>query len=179
MQVIFEDEQKQLLVFGDANAIIYILDYPTWISNSQDVLDDVRKLDEINKKNDFNAKIILFLHKIDILMKKKIDSMLALIKRQIINHLNLPVEIPIYFTSLHPNLIYTTYNTISETLSNFSEEMINLIKVIKNNINALSKTSCFISDKDNNLVIQEISNDFDTSILFYLYEKIYHLSRSP
>ncbi|MFX0082099.1 MAG: GTPase [Candidatus Hodarchaeota archaeon] len=178
LQVIFEDEQKQLMVFGDTKAIIYILDYPTWISNSQDILDDVRKLYEISKKNDFDAKIILFLHKIDVLINKKIGSMLALIRRQINNQLNLPVEIPIYFTSLHPNLIYTTYNAISETLSNFSAEASNLKNIVKKKIKGLSKTSCFVSNKDDNLIIQEMSNDFDTSILYYLFEKIYHLSKS-
>lgn len=179
LQTIFEDEQKQIMVFGDTNAIIYIMDYPTWISDSQDVLDDVKKIYEINKKRDFESKIILFLHKIDLLMKKKIGSMLAMIRRQIINQLNLPIEIPIYFTSLHPNLIYTTYNAISETLSNFSEATSNLKKIIKNTIKDLSKTSCFVSNKDDNIIIQQMSNDFDTSILYYLFEKIYYLSKSP
>jgi hypothetical protein len=179
LQLILEDEQKQLLVFGDSSAIVYVFDYyPTWIADSQDVLDDIRKIYEINKKHDFGAKIILFLHKIDLLIKKKIGSMLALIRRQIIKQLDLPIEFPVYFTSLHPNLIYTTFNAISETISTFSEESSNFKKIISNKIKDLSKTSCFVSNKDNNLIIQEMSRDFDTSILYYLFEKIYHLSKS-
>ncbi len=178
LPTLLEDEQKQLLTFGDTSAIIYIFDYPTWIKNSQDILDDVKKLYEINKKLGFEAKIILFLHKIDLLITKKIGSMLALIRRQIIKQLNLPEELPIYFTSLHPNLIYTTYNAISDTISNFSEDTSKLKKIVKNSISGLSKTSCFVSNQDDNLIIQEMSNDFDTSILFYLYEKLYHLSKS-
>ena len=52
LPIIFEDEQKQILAFGDSGAIVYVFDYPTWISDSQDILDDIRKIYEINKKHD-------------------------------------------------------------------------------------------------------------------------------
>ena len=178
LPLLLEDEQKQILTFGDTSAIIYVFDYPTWIKNSQDILDDVKKIYEIRKKHGFESKIILFLHKIDLLITKKIGSMLALIRRQIIKQLDLPEELPIYFTSLHPNLIYTTYNAISDTISSFSLETSNLKVIVGHSIKGLSKTSCFVSNQDDNLIIQEMSNDFDTSILYYLYEKIYHLSKS-
>jgi len=178
LQLILEDEQKQLIVFGDSSAIVYVFDYPTWISDSQDVLDDIKKIYEINKKHDFDAKIILFLHKVDLLIKKKIGSMLALIKRQVIKQLDLPEEIPIYFTSLHPNLIYTTFNAISNTISTFSKDTSALKDIIKKQLKNLSKTSCFVSNNDDNLVLQETTSDFDASILYYLYEKIYQLAKS-
>ena len=179
LPIILEDEQKQILAFGDTNAIIYLFDYPTWISDSQDIIDDVKKIYEIKKKHGFDAKIILFLHKIDLLITKKIGSMLALIRRQIIKQLKLPEEIPIYFTSLHPNLIYTAYNALSDTISGLSKDTSTLKEIIKNIIKDLSKTSCFVSNQEDNLIIQEMSKDFDTSILFYLYEKIYYISKSP
>lgn len=179
LPIILEDEQKQILTFGDTSAIIYIFDYPTWISDSQDIIDDVRKIYEINKKHDFGAKIILFLHKIDLIIKKKIGTLLSFIRRQIIKQLNLPEEIPVYFTSLHPNLIYTTYNAISNTISDFSENTSALKESIKNLLKNSSKTSCFVTNRDDYLVIQEISNDFDANILYYLYEEVYNISKSP
>lgn len=179
LPIILEDEQKQVLAFGDSGAIVYVFDYPTWISDSQDILDDIRKIYEINKKHKFGAKIILFLHKIDLVIKKKIGSLLSLIRRQIIKQLDLPEEIPIYFTSLHPNLIYTTYNAISNTISDFSENTSALKESIKNSLKNISKTSCFVTNQDNYLIIQEMSNDFDTNILYYLYEEIDHISKSP
>jgi len=179
LPLLLEDEQKQILTFGDTSAIIYVFDYPTWIKNSQDILDDVKKIYEIRKKHGFDTKIILFLHKIDLLITKKIGTMLALIRRQIIKQLALPEELPIYFTSLHPNLIYTTYNAISDTISGFSKDTSTLKEIVRKAIKGLSKTSCFVSNQDDNLIIQEMSNDFDTSILYYLYEKIYYLSKSP
>lgn len=179
LPIILEDEQKQILTFGDTGAIIYIFDYPTWISDSQDIIDDVRKIYEINKKHDFGAKIILFLHKIDLIIKKKIGTLLSFIRRQIIKQLNLPEEIPVYFTSLHPNLIYTTYNAISNTISDFSENTSALKESIKNHLKNSSKTSCFVTNRDDYLVIQEISNDFDANTLYYLYEEVYNISKSP
>ena len=179
LPIILQDEQKQILAFGDTSAIIYVFDYPTWISDSQDIIDDVRKIYEINKKHEFGAKIILFLHKIDLVIKKKIGSLLSLIRRQVIKQLNLPEEIPIYFTSLHPNLIYTTYNAISNTISGFSENSSALKKSIRASLGDSSKTSFFVTNQDDYLVLQEMSNDFDPNILYYLYEEIYNKSKSP
>lgn len=179
LPIILEDEQKQILVFGDTSAIIYVFDYPTWISDSQDIIDDVRKIYEINKKHEFEAKIILFLHKIDLVIKKKIGSLLSLIRRQIIKQLELPDEIPIYFTSLHPNLIYTTYNAISNTISNFSENTSTIKERIRTSLGTSMKTSFFITNQDDYLIMQEMSDDFDANVLYHLYEEIYNKSRSP
>ena len=179
LPIILQDEQKQILAFGDAGAIIYVFDYPTWISDSQDIIDDVKKIYEINKKHEFGAKIILFLHKIDLIIKKKIGTLLSFIRKQIIKQLDLPEELPLYFTSLHPNLIYTTYNAISNTISNFSENTSTLKENIKNQLKNSSKTICFVTNQDNYILIQEISEDFDTNILYYLYEELYNLSKSP
>ena len=178
LNLLLKDEQKQVITFGDSKAIIYIFDYPSWIKNSQDILDDVRSIYEINKKHEFGAKIILFLHKIDLVLSKKIGSMLSFIRRQIISQLALPIEIPIYFTSLHPNLIYTTYNAISNTISDFSEVTLGLKEIIRVVIKDISKASLFISNQEGNLIIQETTNDFDNNILYYLYEKIYQLKKS-
>ncbi|MFX1325832.1 MAG: hypothetical protein ACFE8N_12840 [Promethearchaeota archaeon] len=178
LPIILKDEQKQILAFGDTSAIIYVFDYPTWISDSQDIIDDVRKIYEINKKHEFGAKIILFLHKIDLVIKKKIGSLLSLIRRQIIKQLDLPDEIPIYFTSLHPNLIYTTYNAISNTVSNFSENTSTIKERIRASLGTSLKTSFFITNQDDYLLMQEMSNDFDANVLYYLYEEIYNKSRS-
>ncbi len=179
LPIILQDEQKQILAFGDAGAIIYVFDYPTWISDSQDIIDDVKKIYEINKKHEFGAKIILFLHKIDLIIKKKIGTLLSFIRKQIIKQLDLPEELPLYFTSLHPNLIYTTYNAISNTISNLSENTSTLKELIKEQLKNSSKTSCFVTNQDDYLIIQEISDDFDANILYYLYEEVYNISKTP
>jgi GTPase SAR1 family protein len=178
LPLLLEDEEKKLTIFGDTSAIIYIFDYPTWISNSQDVIDDIKKIYEIKKNQGNESRIILFLHKIDLLIKKKVGTILASIKEKLINQLNLSKELPIYFTSLHPNLIYTVYNALSEVLSNFSEEISNLKRIIEEILNGISKTICIVSNQKNNLIIQVSSNDFDANLLYYLYDFIYWSSES-
>jgi hypothetical protein len=176
LPLLLEDEQKQIITFGDSSAIIYVFDYPMWINNSQAIIDDIKKIYEIKKQQENSAKLILFLHKIDLIINKKIGSMLALIKKQITKQLNFPEEIAIYFTSLHPNLIYTVYNALSDILSDFSENFLHLKKIVKKIINGLSKSICIVSNQKNNLVIQLSSSDFDASSLYYLYEIIHRIS---
>lgn len=177
LPILLKDEEKQLTTFENTGAIIYIFDYPTWIADSQDIIDDIKSLYEINKKHKFEAKLILFLHKIDLLIDKKIGSKLDLIRKQINRQLELPVELTIYFTSLHPNLVYTIYNAISNTFSVFSEETSHLEGTIKKSFQNLTKTICFVTNQDNNLIVQVSSADFDTSTLYYLYERIYKDSK--
>ena len=176
---LLEDKEKQKRSFENANAIIYIFDYPTYIDNSEDIINDIKSIYNINRKHEFGAKIILFLHKVDLIIAKKIGFKLAIVKKQINKLLSLPEELPIHFTSLHPSLIYTIYNALSDTVGIFSEEVSNLKDIIKNLTMDLSKTISLVSNKEDNLIIQLMSDDFDTSILFTLYEKIYKLSRSP
>ncbi|KKM89852.1 hypothetical protein LCGC14_1244510 [marine sediment metagenome] len=177
LPILLRDEEKQLTTFENTGAIIYIFDYPTWISDSQDIIDDIKSLYEINKKHKFEAKLILFLHKIDLLIDKKIGSKLDLIRKQIIRQLDLPEELTIFFTSLHPNLVYTIYNAISNTFSTFSKETSNLEEIIKKSFQNLTKTICFVTNQDDNLIVQVSSTDFDTSTLYYLYERIYKDSK--
>ena len=41
----------------------------------------------------------------------------------------------------------------------------------------LTKTICFVSNQDRNLIVQVSTTDFDTSTLYYLYERIYEESK--
>lgn len=176
---LLKDEEKQRKSFENANAIIYIFDYSTYIENSEDIINDIRSIYNINRKHEFGVKIILFLHKVDLIIAKKIGFKLAIVKKQINKLLSLPEDLPIHFTSLHPNLIYTIYNALSDTVGIFTEEISNLKEKIKNLTKDLSKTISLVSNKEDNLIIQLMSDDFDTSILFSLYEKISKLSSSP
>ncbi len=178
LPILLQDKEKQIASFENTGAIIYIFDYPTWITDSQDIIDDIKTLYNINKKHNFESKIVLFFHKVDLLIDKKIGSKLDLIGKQINKQLDLPEDFPIYFTSLHPNLIYTIYNAISDIFSNFSKDTLKLKEIIKNIIKNSSKTICFVSNKEDNLIIQSASPDFDTTTLYYLYEKIYHSSKT-
>ena len=175
---LLEDEEKQIKSFSNTNAIIYIFDYPTYIEDSEEIINDIRRIYEINKKHNFNAKIILFLHKIDLIVAQKLGLKLSLVVKQINKLLNLPEDLGIYYTSLHPNLIYTIYNALSATIGSFSEDISNLELTIRKILENLEKTICFVSNQDNNLIIEVMSNDFDTTTLYNLNEEMYNLIKS-
>ncbi len=177
LPILLKDEEKQINYFENTSVIIYIFDFPSWIENSQSIIDNVVSIYNINKKLEINAKIILFLHKVDLLIDKKIGIKLDIIKRFVSKQLNLPEELPLYFTSLHPNLIYTVFNALSDIFSNFSEDSSNLKQIITKLIKGLSKTICFVSNQEGNLIIQVPTNDFDTIILYHLYKKIDFLTK--
>ncbi|KKN17505.1 hypothetical protein LCGC14_0965130 [marine sediment metagenome] len=172
LPVLLKDEERQINYFENASVITYIFDFPSWIENSQSVIDDIVSIYNIKKKLKINAKIILFFHKVDLLIDKKIGTRLDIIKRHVNKQLNLPEELPLYFTSLHPNLIYTIYNALSDIFSNFSEDSSNLKQIITKLIKGLSKTICFVSNQEDYLIIQVPTKDFDTSTLYHLYERI-------
>ncbi|MCK4780871.1 MAG: hypothetical protein KAT57_11805, partial [Candidatus Lokiarchaeota archaeon] len=54
-----------------------------------------------------------------------------------------------------------------------------LKEIVKKTIKNSSKTICFVSNREGNLIIQSSSPDFDTTTLYYLYEKIYQSSKTP
>ncbi len=172
LPVLLKDEERQINYFENTSVITYIFDFPSWIENSQSVIDDIVSIYNIKKKLKINAKIILFFHKVDLLIDKKIGTRLDIIKRHVNKQLNLPEELPLYFTSLHPNLIYTIYNALSDIFSNFSEDSSNLKQIITKLIKGLSKTICFVSNQEDYLIIQVPTKDFDTSTLYHLYERI-------
>ncbi|MFX1366432.1 MAG: GTPase [Promethearchaeota archaeon] len=176
---LLENDEKQKRAFENANAIIYIFDYPTYIKNSEAIINDIRNLYNVNRKHEFGAKIILFLHKVDLILAKKIGFKLAIVQKQINKLLSLPEDLPIHFTSLHPNLIYTVYNALSDTIGIFSDEISSLKNILKNFMKELSKTIILVSNKEDNLIIQILSDDFDTSLLFSIYENIYRSRKSP
>jgi len=177
MPILLEDEDQQIRTFENASAIIYIFDYNLWRSQPNEVIEDIKRIYDINKKYEFGAKINLYLHKID-LIDQNIIGKYDLLKNQIINQLELPEELQIYFTSLHPNLIYTMYNALSDTLSTFSPDISNLKKIITKIINDLTKTICFVTNQDNNIISQAMTKDFDTKTIFSLYDKIIQMSQS-
>ena len=176
---LLKDEEKQIHSFENAGAIIYIFDYPSWIEDSESIIDDIKSIYEINMKHKFEAKIILFLHKIDLLLSdKKIGLKLEVIRKQINELLNLPEELRVYFTSLHPKILFTIHNALYDTIGSFSEGISKLKEVISIFICKIPQTICFFFNQNNNLIIQEKSDDFDNNILFGLYKRLNNLTKA-
>ena len=102
LQIYLNNEEKQIEIFGDTGALIYIFDYNIWLSKHQVIIDDIRRIYKINENNLFGVKIFLFFHKIDLIYQVNAKK-LSTLRSTITNKLALPFELPIYFNSLYPD----------------------------------------------------------------------------
>ena len=177
LPIYLSDKDKQIEIFGDTSVLIYIFDYNIWLSNPQVVVDDIKKIYKINENEKKGSKIFLFFHKIDLVYQLN-EAILSLLKSRVMNQLDLPVELPLFFTSLHPKLIFSIYNAFFAALSNFSIEVLTLKNVVQKIFNELSKTICFITNKDDYIINHIEAKDFDIDLIHLLHEKLYHLSKS-
>jgi len=165
---LLEDEQEQLIAFENANVVIYLFDYPTWTSKSQEIINEIHTI--YNSLKDINDKIKLALifHKVD-LINQKIKGNYFLMRNGIKNRINLPENIPIYFTSLYPESVHSTFNAFSNILSNLSIESQNLRDILNQYINTFPRTISFITKKDKSVLVQSIGSEFNTGNLHNLY----------
>jgi len=174
---LLQDEKKQIKAFDNADVIIYVFDYPSWASDSQEIKEEIKEIENLISRNYIEAKFVLFFHKID-LINKKFREKLKLLKNQIQEILNLPEIKKIYFTSIHPLLMYNIYNAFSEILSGFLRETSDLKYILDNIIKDFPKTMGFITSKNNSIIVQTEINDFDINLINQLHTKILEISQS-
>ena len=156
---LFNDLELQNTTFNKANAVIYVFDYGLWINRSQEIIDEIHKFYHLIKESYETTKLILMMHKID-LIKIKLRGGFRHLKEYILRLLNLPIEIPLYFTSIYPKIIYNTFNAFFEILSSFSEECTSVKRILNKYVKFLTKTICFITNHSNQILIQTMTNDF-------------------
>jgi len=174
---LLEDEDEQIRAFDKADAVIYIFDYPIWASKSQEITEEIEKIYDILKKNEDKSNLYLFFHKID-LINQKLKGNYEILKNQMHSISELSQNFIIFFTSIQPRLIFSIYLAFSDILSFFSPEAIRLKKVIDLIINDIPKTICFITNQDNHTIIQSMTPDFDTDLIFSLHQTIAQIDHS-
>ncbi|MGB5913165.1 MAG: ADP-ribosylation factor-like protein [Promethearchaeia archaeon] len=163
-----EDDSEHKLAFENTDYIVYIFDYPSWISQSREITDQIQKILKIVKKNSLTAKVIIFLHKID-LTGKEIDSkILADINKNLQKQFNFPI----YNTSIHPDLIYSLYNAFYEILSSSSQETTKLKNILEDEVKNHMKSMFFISNLSNSIIVQTMSQDFNTVMINHTHKLI-------
>lgn len=174
---LLENENERNIAFEQANVIIYVFDYPYWTIKSEVIMEEIRKVFRILKTDYITAQFLLFFHKVD-LLGQKLSIENQVLKAQIQNKLNLPEDLKIYFTSLHPNLIFNLINAFSEILSNLSTETSKLKNILDIAINQLPKTICFVINQNNNIIVQSKTNDFDSMLINDLQKRIAKVDQS-
>ena len=169
-----EKDNDHVLAFENTDLIIYIFDYPTWTSNSQQIRDDIQKVSDIISNKSYGAKVIIFIHKIDLIGK---DTRKQILK-EITHEIKRKFDLPIYYTSIYPNLIYSLYNAFYELLSGFSKENLFLKKTLDDMIENFSKTMFFITNLNDSIIVQSMSNDFNTIIINHSHKLITQLNKT-
>jgi len=163
---LLEEGNEQLYAFSNADAVIYLLDFPIWIVHKDLILEDIKKIKKILIKYNSNIKLFLFLHKIDLINITSRTDTISKIQSLIKERFNLPV----FFTSLFPELIYSTYNAFYEILASLSELTSKLKAILDEELGESSKTLLFITNNNHNIIAQTMSNDFEINFINYIHK---------
>ncbi|MHA1489661.1 MAG: hypothetical protein ACTSRI_08400 [Promethearchaeota archaeon] len=174
LNFLLDDKNEQALAFENTDVIIYIFDFPLWVAKSQEIINEILKIVDILKKKSYNSKLVLFLHKIDLIGKDTREKYLENFSKLIKKELNFPV----YFTSIYPELIYSIYNAFYEILGSFSDETRYLKKILDGQIKDFSKLMCFILNKNNSIIVQAMSKDFNTILINYSHKLIVQINQT-
>ena len=165
---LLDDEIERSLAFENASIIIYVFDYPSWNFQQEEIIEEIKKILEIIKESGNEAQLILFNHKIDLIKKYSeiFDEEIHRIKIHIKKELNLPL----YFTSINHEMIYSTYNAFCEILSMISPESNYLKDLLNKKIKDFSMTMAFITNLNHSIVAQALSEDFDFSMINHIHK---------
>ncbi|MFX1571059.1 MAG: hypothetical protein ACFFCV_22190 [Promethearchaeota archaeon] len=167
-------DYDHILAFENTDIIIYLFDYPTWVSNFQLIIEDIKIVSHLLKDRSNKARLILFFHKIDLIEEKSRYKTLTNITKKVKDL----YDYPIFYTSIYLNMIYSLYNAFYEILSSFSKENVYLKKILDNIIKEYSKTMFFITNLNDSIIVQTNSKDFNTIIINHSHKLIAQLNKT-
>jgi len=162
---ILDNENEMTLAFENSSIVIYIFDYPSWNDNHQNVMDDIKKIMGILIIHSYNAQLIIFAHKIDLLKNNQSQETQDRFNAEVEKKIKKKLNLPLYITSIYPEYIYSVFNAFCEILSMITPESEVLRDLLIDKIQNYSKTMGFITNKTNSIVAQYISNDFDVKLI--------------
>ena len=111
------------------------------------------------------------------LINQKYNNNFNLMKMGVKNRINLPDTIGLYFTSIYPELYFTTFNAFSRILSNFFRESLKLKNILDEVIHRFSSLICFLTGPNDKIISQSISDDITPQIINSLYFNLDNLLR--
>jgi len=168
---VLQDEHTRDLAFENTAIVIYIIDIIEWVNNNNDVISDIDKILKIIEQKGSDTKLVLFLNKIDLINKEQRNEIIVPIKSQ----LEEKYHLPLFLTSICPELIYHTYEAFSELLGLFSPAVKDLKTFLDDNFKDFKKTAVFISNYNKMTIAQVISPDFNHSLINPVHEIVAQL----
>jgi len=94
------------------------------------------------------------------------------------SQLEIPEKIKIFFTSIHPELIFSLFNAISEILATLSQETKVMKDILDKFLLNVAQTICIIINTDNSILVQSFTPDFDTKIVYSIQRKLHSFIQS-
>ena len=174
---LFNNEEQQNKAFNKTDAVIYIFDYPLWVIKPKEIVEEVHRIYTLLKNHYEKAKLVIVLHKVD-LINIKLRTRLSHLKKKIIETINLPHDFDFYFTSIYPKIIFNTFNAFFNICSRLSERSLHLKSILDNFMIYLSKAICFITNKKNRVLVQTMTNDFNINDIHSLHKIIADIDHS-
>lgn len=174
LESLLNNKDEYDLAFGNTDIILYILDYPTWMNNPDEIISEVQSINRILKDNSYPAGMVLFLHKIDLINNKNRKTVIEKITKKLKEQLPFPT----FFTSIHPEFIYSLYNAFYELLASYSEETLHLKKILDNFISESPKSMFFITNKNNSIISQATSKDFNFGIINHSHKLVAQITQT-
>lgn len=169
-----EDDSDFKLAFENTDVIVYVMDYTIWNTKRKEAENDLKRINQIIKANNLSARLILFFHKVDLIESQVYASKIKEIKNELQKSLN----IGIYFTSIHPKRIYGLYNAFYNLLSSSSQEATKLLSILETQIKDTSKTMVFITNLQDSIIIQTMTQDFDTQMINHSHKLIGEINQN-
>ena len=148
------------------------LDYTQWQQNKSDVLEELKEIQKLINQESEQAKLVMFFHKVDLIPEDSRDDQI----KRILEEISKGFDLPIYFTSIYPNLIYNLYSAFYDVLGNLSDDTARIKDILDEKIMDLSQTMIFITNENNNIVVQTMTPDFEFNLIYYIHEMIGQLN---
>ena len=169
-----EEDSDFNLAFKNTDVVVYIIDYTIWHFKRDELESDIEKISQIIKARELQIEFVLFVHKIDLIEKYDYDNTINRLKDYFQRRFNLTI----YFTSIHPEWIYNLYNAFYDLLSSFSQENFSLRSILENEIKDTSKTTVYITNVHDTIIVQSISHDFNTNLINHSHKLVSELNEN-
>ena len=174
LESLLNNKDEYDLAFNNTDAVIYIFDYPTWVGNPEEIIAEIQKIQKIIEDDSYSAKIIIFIHKIDLINNENRKDTL----KEITEVLKEKLPFSVFYTSIHPEFIFSTYNAFYEILASYSEETFHLKEILDDFIKESSKSMFFITNQNNSIISQSTSKDFNFSNINHSHKLIAQITQT-
>ncbi len=174
LEALLNNKDEYDLAFHNTDVVIYLLDYPTWVGNPEEIINEIQKIQKIIEDDSYTANIIIFIHKIDLINNKNRKDIL----KEITKKLKEKLPFSVYYTSIHPEFIFSTYNAFYEILASYSKETFHLKKILDDFIEESSKSMFFITNQNNSIISQSTSKDFNFGNINHSHKLIAQITQT-